>query len=293
VAAAEKSRWRQNVESIAGPADRAGGALGGRPLGAVGLDTPAIQIGDHIFVNKLAYSVRVPLIGTELLKVGDLQRDDVVVFVSPIDPSTDLIKRVVAVPGDTVEIRSKQLYVNGEKVSDPHAHFTDSTIARRPRQHAPTRFGGKFFVMGAAGPSFKQPLWGCNIGNIKARRPSSTGRGRFPGLVGHAAFRTLQPHFVAKHHPRRTRHGASRRAQARAIAAPTSSGRSGSARGLERSRVMAGGKTFKRDQKRRKEMARKLKQEEKMRKRLARKDEKKTIDDLVEEPAVDQPGKLE
>ena len=48
---------------------------------------------------------------------------------------------------------------------------------------------------------------------------------------------------------------------------------------------MAGGKTFKRDQKRRKEMARKLKQEEKMRKRLARKDEKKSIDDLVEEPA--------
>ena len=48
---------------------------------------------------------------------------------------------------------------------------------------------------------------------------------------------------------------------------------------------MAGGKTFKRDQKRRKEMARKLKQEEKMKKRLARKDEKKTIDDLVEGPA--------
>src|SRR6185369_3514407 len=62
-----------------------------------------------------------------------------------------------------------------------------------------------------------------------------------------------------------------------------------SARGPERSRVMAGGKTFKRDQKRRKEMARKLKQEEKMRKRLARKDEKKTIDDLVEEPTDGQP----
>jgi hypothetical protein len=50
---------------------------------------------------------------------------------------------------------------------------------------------------------------------------------------------------------------------------------------------MAGGKTFKRDQKRRKEMARKLKQEEKMRKRLARKDDKKTIDELVETP---EPG---
>ena len=58
---------------------------------------------------------------------------------------------------------------------------------------------------------------------------------------------------------------------------------------------MAGGKTFKRDQKRRKEMARKLKQEEKMKKRLARKDEKKSIDDLVEEPeeTEGEPVKLE
>jgi len=56
---------------------------------------------------------------------------------------------------------------------------------------------------------------------------------------------------------------------------------------------MAGGKTFKRDQKRRKEMARKLKQEEKMKKRLARKDEKKSIDDLVEEPATGEPIKLD
>ncbi len=56
---------------------------------------------------------------------------------------------------------------------------------------------------------------------------------------------------------------------------------------------MAGGKTFKRDQKRRKEMARKLKQEEKMRKRLARKDDKKTIDELVEEPPAAEPGELD
>jgi hypothetical protein len=55
---------------------------------------------------------------------------------------------------------------------------------------------------------------------------------------------------------------------------------------------MAGGKTFKRDQKRRKEMARKLKQEEKMRKRLARKDEKKSLDDLIE-PAAEGEQELE
>ena len=55
---------------------------------------------------------------------------------------------------------------------------------------------------------------------------------------------------------------------------------------------MAGGKTFKRDQKRRKEMARKLKQEEKMKKRLLRKDEKKSLDDLIE-PMPEAEGELE
>ena len=100
----EKPRWRQNVESI-GLALLIALAVRSSVVQAFwvpsGSMLPTIQIGDHIFVNKLAYAVRVPLIGTEIVKVGDLHRDDVVVFVSPVDPSTDLIKRVVAVPGDT------------------------------------------------------------------------------------------------------------------------------------------------------------------------------------------------
>ena len=109
---AEKPRWRQNVESV-GLALLIALAVRSSVVQAFwvpsGSMLPTIQIGDHIFVNKLAYSVRLPLIGTELMKVGDLQRGEIVVFVSPIDPSTDLIKRVVAIPGDTVEIRNKQL----------------------------------------------------------------------------------------------------------------------------------------------------------------------------------------
>jgi signal peptidase I len=176
-AVAEKPRWRQNVESIA-LALLIALAVRSSVVQAFwvpsGSMLPTIQIGDHIFVNKLAYSVRVPLIGTELLKVGDLQRDDVVVFVSPIDPSTDLIKRVVAVPGDTVEIRSKQLYVNGEKVSDPHAHFTDSTITpggQRDNMPAKTVPEGKFFVMGDnRDRSFDSRFWGfANIDDIKGK----------------------------------------------------------------------------------------------------------------------------
>jgi signal peptidase I len=135
---------------------------------------PTIQIGDHIFVNKLAYSVRLPLIGTQIAKVGDLQRNDIVVFVSPIDPSTDLIKRVVAIGGDTVEIRNKVLYVNGEKVPDQNAHFTDKTIqSGGPRDNMPPKQvpEGKFFVLGDnRDRSYDSRFWNfANVSDIKGK----------------------------------------------------------------------------------------------------------------------------
>ena len=72
---AEKPRWRQNVESI-GLALLIALAVRSSVVQAFwvpsGSMLPTIQIGDHIFVNKLAYSVRLPLIGTEIAKVGDL-----------------------------------------------------------------------------------------------------------------------------------------------------------------------------------------------------------------------------
>ncbi|MGH9410713.1 MAG: signal peptidase I, partial [Vicinamibacterales bacterium] len=163
----EKPRWRQNVESI-GLALLIALAVRSSVVQAFwvpsGSMLPTIQIGDHIFVNKMAYAVHVPIIGTELFKTGALHRGDVVVFISPIDPATDLIKRVIAVPGDTVEIRSKQLYVNGEKVPDPHASFTDATVMptghrdNMPPMQVPE---GKFFVMGDnRDRSYDSRFWG-------------------------------------------------------------------------------------------------------------------------------------
>ncbi len=173
----EKPRWRQNVESI-GLALLIALAVRSSVVQAFwvpsGSMLPTIQIGDHIFVNKLAYSVRLPLVGTELMKVGDLHRGDVVVFVSPVDPSTDLIKRVVAVPGDTLEIRNKQLYVNGERISDPHAHFVDSTIFPTGRRDnmPPTQVPeGKFFAMGDnRDRSYDSRFWNfANVSDIKGK----------------------------------------------------------------------------------------------------------------------------
>ena len=89
-----------------------------------------LQIGDHILVNKFAYGVRVPVVGTEILPVGEPQRGDVVVFVYPEDPEKDFIKRVVATGRDVVEVRHKRLYVNGEAMSDPYAQFAEGIDGR-------------------------------------------------------------------------------------------------------------------------------------------------------------------
>lgn len=175
--APEKSRLRQNVESIA-LALLIALAVRSSVVQAFwvpsGSMLPTIQIGDHIFVNKLAYSVRVPLVGTELFKVGDLERGEIVVFVSPNDPNTDLIKRVIAIPGDTIEIRNKKVFVNGEPIPDPHAHFTDDTITTSSHRDnmPPTQVPeGKFFVLGDnRDRSYDSRFWGfANVADIKGK----------------------------------------------------------------------------------------------------------------------------
>ncbi len=75
---------------------------------------PTLLVGDFILVNKYAYGVRLPVIDTKIIDVGEPKRGDVVVFRYPKDPSTDYIKRVIGVPGDQVQYRNKQVYINGE-----------------------------------------------------------------------------------------------------------------------------------------------------------------------------------
>jgi signal peptidase I len=74
---------------------------------------PTIVEGDRIFVNKLAYDLKVPFTTWHLAEWGDPQRGDIVVFYSPHD-GTRLVKRVIGLPGDLVEMRDDHLYINGE-----------------------------------------------------------------------------------------------------------------------------------------------------------------------------------
>lgn len=72
---------------------------------------PTIQEGDRVVVNKLAYDLKVPFTTKAIFKWDNPERGDIVVLFSPVD-GTRLVKRVVAIPGDTVEMRDNQLFVN-------------------------------------------------------------------------------------------------------------------------------------------------------------------------------------
>lgn len=77
---------------------------------------PTLKIGDFLFVNKMRYTFRVPFTGIELLKIDSPHRGDIITFTPPPDPKLAgkiLVKRVVGVPGDTIEVVDNEVYVNG------------------------------------------------------------------------------------------------------------------------------------------------------------------------------------
>jgi signal peptidase I len=77
---------------------------------------PTLQEGDFLIVNKYAYGLRLPVLNTRILAIGEPQRGDVIVFHYPPNPAVNYIKRVVGRPGDTVRVRDDKLIINGEPV---------------------------------------------------------------------------------------------------------------------------------------------------------------------------------
>jgi signal peptidase I len=74
---------------------------------------PSLEIGDYVLVNKFAYGVRLPVLGTEILPVDLPKRGEVMVFKFPASPNMNYIKRVVGLPGDLIESRREVLFING------------------------------------------------------------------------------------------------------------------------------------------------------------------------------------
>ena len=100
---------------------------------------PTLEVGDHIFVSKFSYGLSIPFTDTKILQYGEPKRGDVIVFKWPVDTSTDYIKRVVGLPGDTVEVRQGQLYVNGNEIHRERVpmrcHYSEVSTAGVPDDH--------------------------------------------------------------------------------------------------------------------------------------------------------------
>ncbi|HPS79451.1 MAG TPA: signal peptidase I [Thermoanaerobaculaceae bacterium] len=104
---------------------------------------PTILEGDRIFVNKLAYDLKLPFTRIRLARWGSPQRGDIVVFSSPSD-GTRLVKRVVGLPGDTVALVNNRLLINGKLMSyEPisASSFPDFNPGLEPRKLAVEQLG--------------------------------------------------------------------------------------------------------------------------------------------------------
>jgi signal peptidase I len=123
-------------------------------------------VGDCLLVNKFIYGIKVPFTDLRLPSLRNPKRGDVVVFRYPLDHAQDYIKRVVGIPGDQIQIRQKQVYVNGIPYHNPHELHTD-TQTLPPEISVRDNFGpvqvpaNSYFMMGDnRDNSYDSRFWG-------------------------------------------------------------------------------------------------------------------------------------
>src|SRR3954449_10811229 len=85
-----------------------------------------LLVGDHLLVNKFVFAPTASALERMVLPIDPIKRLDVVVFKYPEEPERDFIKRVIGLPGETVELRAKKVYINGRPLDEPYVHFLES-----------------------------------------------------------------------------------------------------------------------------------------------------------------------
>jgi len=144
---------------------------------------PTLLVGDFLLVNKLAYAEPVLPLEKALLPGRDLQRFDIVVFKYPKELSKDFVKRVIALEGETVEIRDKQVYVNDMPIPEEYKFHSDSQVYSKAGYYhydevIRDNFGpltvppGHCFVMGDNRDNSQDSrYWGCLPLHLVKGRP--------------------------------------------------------------------------------------------------------------------------
>lgn len=110
---------------------------------------PTILVGDHFFLDKVAFPSNYPEILQKVLPGRTIRRGDLVAFWSPETPDLRLIKRVIALPGETYAIRGGDIYIDGEKLKEPYAVHSMPGVNWRSENFAPVTLPPDgFFMMG-------------------------------------------------------------------------------------------------------------------------------------------------
>jgi signal peptidase I len=130
-----------------------------------------LLVGDHLAVNRYIYGPAPTKLERSLLPSREPRRGDIVVFRSVERPSEDLVKRLIGLPGDVIELRNKQLSVNGKPVADPYVIHKDPYVGGvdnfNPKRIERDQFGpyrvpdDQYFVMGDnRDESYDSRFWG-------------------------------------------------------------------------------------------------------------------------------------
>jgi len=117
---------------------------------------PNLLVGDHLIVNKMEFSPAATGLERAIMPHREIRRGDVIVFKYPVEPERDFIKRVIGLPGDRLELRRKQILINGAPLQEPYAHLiSPPSTAGAPRtddlreEYGPVTVpAGQYFMMG-------------------------------------------------------------------------------------------------------------------------------------------------
>jgi signal peptidase I len=82
-----------------------------------------LLIGDHLLVNKFVFAPTRSRLENALLPIDPIRRGDIIVFKYPEEPERDFIKRVIGLPGETIELKKKRVYINGTMLDEPYVHY--------------------------------------------------------------------------------------------------------------------------------------------------------------------------
>jgi signal peptidase I len=119
---------------------------------------PNLLVGDHLLVNKFVFAPTLGSAESAVLPMRPVERGDVLVFKFPEEPERDFIKRVIGLPGETLELRNQTIYINGAPLVEPYAHYQLPPMAQGAmggengdvrRKYGPvTSPEGHYFMMG-------------------------------------------------------------------------------------------------------------------------------------------------